>query len=376
MKHLNTALFALFIYATGCTSAPEAKEPTLVADTQRMDSRGCMISSEAPTLPAKLMSFKSSSAVEVYYEKLEYYLLLSAENCIGNSQRCGEFESAVSGIPARLLSSNKDVGSAEVQNTIRHSNNKIVAMVAINAYLIEKTHKKTLPAQKWLKSALIENNFLNNSEELLVVSENKKYSSSAHNMAATSARAHVFVGLLAKDTSTIDKGLAQIPKILETVRDDGSLPLETRRGARALRYSMQVLSDIIAMMDAVPARQELFQKYQPTLERMAGFNIAVLKNNALVNAYAKDNLSPGPIQDPKLQDISSLRSRLAWILVFNKLDSGFMSKIEDTELDKRACAHAYLKKKPECSPLIQSVGDAVSSPLGFTLGYNPKCASL
>ncbi len=373
IRHLSA--FLAVGSALSCTT-PAAKDVVLSADTQRMDSRGCMISPSAPKAPQKPSTTASSYAAESYYEKLEYYFLLSAENCLSSKERCEELSAVLEKIPARLLSSASASGDIELSNTIRHSNNKIAAMVAVNLYAIEKRHKISFPAQPWLKKLLKANDLTTSTEELTVSGETQKYSFAAHNMAAASARAHVFLGVFTKDQELINQGLAQIPKILESRREDGSLPLETRRGARALRYSMQVLSDLVAMIHLAPTQKSLYDQYKKDILHLADFDIKALQNTALLNTYAQQNLSPGPIADHKLQDISSLRSRLAWVVVLNSMEPGYLDKIEDLEIDKRSCAHVHLKKKVECSPLMNTISDVVSSPLGFTLGYSPKCAAL
>lgn len=376
MSTLNCVLAVAFVFTSSCATKSDVNDITLNSETQRLDSRGCMISTRAVNAPPMPTAI-TAAAVELYYEKLEYYFLLAAENCMSDSRRCDEFLSVLGGMKDRfLLSRNFDKASLVESDTLKNSSNKLIAMISMNTYVVQKLHKINFAKPLWLKPLLEANDLTTENRALTVVSENKAYPFAAHNMAATSARAHLFTGIALGEQALIDKGLSQIPAILASVRDDGSLPLETRRGARALRYSMQVLSDIIAMIDNVPIRKELYAKYQTPLLKMANFDLEVLKNNSKIEAYSKDNLSPGPIQDPKVQDISSLRSRLAWIVALDRLEPGYLEKVEDIELDKRACAQRFLKKKPECSPLMQSIGDVVNSPLGFTLGYNPKCATL
>lgn len=383
MRHTKVIIAAILFYIVSCSSAPETKEKSLVAaDTQRMDSRGCMISPNTSVSPAKGKGVSSAAAAETYYEKLEYYFLLAAENCISSKDRCDAFETVLSGMETRLYPASAATHSgspsdqASLERTIKHSNNKMIAMIAINMHFIEKQQKKTLPPLSWLKRELKANDLTAVPEEMSVTADKKKFPFSAHNMAAASARAHMFVGVLNKDKNLMEKGLSQIPHILQSARPDGSLPLETRRGSRALRYSMQVLSDILAMIDVSPDKANIYSKYKKQILSLAEFDMLALKNTTLLETYAQDNLAAGPIQDYKLQDISSLRSRLAWVLVLNSLEPGYLDSVEDIEIDKKSCSHTHLKKKPECSPLLNSVGDVISSPLGFTLGYNPKCVAV
>lgn len=369
----HVSLFVSFLLCIGCSTTKSSLTKIAPIDYNRVDSHGCMISHQAPVPPPIPMTFNDVTSSENYYEKLEFYFLLSAENCFSDSVNCLAFEEVLKDIPGRFVKPPTNDNADDITLATKHGNNKLIAMVAINAHYYQLYKKKTLPSMPWLVELANENDFTTETMTLNVASENKKYGFQSHNMAIASGRAYVFVGLLEKSPRLIQKGLAQIPKVLQSMRADGSLPLETRRGARAIRYSMQVLSDIVAMLATSKEGKALYQKHRKSILAIAAFDLKALKDTSLVAKYAMDNFSPGPITDPTLQDISSLRSRLAWIITLDKLEPGFMDKAEDIEIDKKSCSHPFLKKKPECAPLVHTIGDILDSSLGFTLGFNPKC---
>ncbi|MCC6137023.1 MAG: alginate lyase family protein [Bdellovibrionaceae bacterium] len=367
-------LFAIGLLTLHC-STPKKTQPTKTAkEIIRVDSRGCMVGSTTTNPPALITSASSVSQVENYYEKLEFFFLLAAEKCLSNQRACLDFKNMMSHFSSRFLSSENN--DSDISLAIKHSNNKLISIVAIHKYWFEKKYKTTLGSTPWLTTLLEKNDYTSETAPLTVTSEPKKYSSEAHNIAIASARAFVFVGVAEKKTDFIKKGLDQIPKVLATLRADGSLPLETRRGARALRYSMQVLSDIIAMIYIAQTEQPaaLFKQYRAPLLKAAEFDLSALQNSSIIFPYAKENFSPGPIQNPELQDISSLRSRLAWILLLDQMEPGYLDKAEDYYIDKKSCSHEFLKNSMECSSLVQTIGDVLETPLGFTMGFNPKCA--
>lgn len=359
-----------------CTSVKKVRAARPSKEVIRVDSRGCMVAHQTALPPALPAGKLSISIVESYYEKLEFYFLLTAEKCLSSKDNCPDFESMMETLEARFLpAKNSD---SDVALSTKHSNNKLLAIAAIHKYFYEKKYKASLSPTPWLSTLLKENDHTAEAGTIDVQLDQKKYSAQAHNIAVASARAHVFVGIAEKNPISIKTGLEQIPKVIETLRPDGSLPIEARRGSRALRYSMQVLSDIVAMIYIADKEQRLptYAKHREAILKMAQYDLSVLQKSSIIAPYAQENFSPGPITNPEYQDISSLRSRLAWVFLLDKLETGFLEKNEDKYLDKESCAHELLKNSFECSTLVQTIGDILETPLGFTTGINPKCAAI
>lgn len=100
--------------------------------------------------------------------------------------------------------------------------------------------------------------------------------------------------------------------LLEQLRDDGSWPLETRRGARALWYQRQSIASLTSIVGAlaVAGRDPLDDP-----EMAAAFDLSVrylldgIRTPALVLRYAAENYIPGPSDNYAEQDLSFLNQR-------------------------------------------------------------------
>ncbi len=100
-------------------------------------------------------------------------------------------------------------------------------------------------------------------------------------------------------------------------RADGSLPLETRRGARAGWYTRQALADLTLIAEVAAGRGENLyagiagegdRKGVP-LTRLAGYFANVLIEPAVALPYAAENYIPGPNEDFADQDLGYLTRR-------------------------------------------------------------------
>lgn len=370
MKKIFIAI--LVIVTASCSTPPPLEKKASAPDMIRVDSRGCMTSARESRAPTPPLAPYDVPTIENYYEKLEYYYLLSAEQCFSNEKKCTHFEATTESLKQLLLS--PTASDPDVQLSLKHSNNKLLAMMAINTLFYQKKYSKNLGLGIWLLEQSHANDLTQETTTVRV--RDATHAFLAHNMATTSARTFMYVGLLENNIRLQQKALSQIPHVLKTKRADGSLPIESRRGSRGLRYSMQVLSDLVALLALGDSKNLMYTKNRKALLNLAQFDLLVLQNNGVISQYASENFSPGPINDHTKQDISSLRSRLAWVLLLNKIEKGYLDKVEHTTIDKTACSESFLKNKLECSPHIQSIEDLVESPLGFTLGFNPRCVSV
>lgn len=331
-----------------------------------------MNSSEPNQLPSKPENVLDAQTVVEYYEKLEWNYLISAERCFSNETYCGQFETLSLKMQEMLLPNNST--NEDVDLATRNSTNKLIAMIAINTLAYQKKYGKKININTWLTLQTNKNDFTRINKHVTIHSEKKSFSFQAHNMAATSARAFMYVGLLTGNRQWQEKASSHISTIVQTLRSDGSLPLETRRGSRGLRYSMQVLSDLVAI--TAFSDKKIWERHKAALLKMKDYDLSVLENNSKIIPYAKENFSPGPITDYNKQDISSLRSRLAWLPVLGTLDQDAVDTVRSLKIDKCACSEEIMKNKQECGLELQTIDDLIKSPLGFTLGFNPRCVDI
>ena len=90
---------------------------------------------------------------------------------------------------------------------------------------------------------------------------------------------------------------------LAQAKEDGSLPLETRRGSRALWYMRQTLGSLTLIAEVAAGRgEDLYAadlrqesgKAKAPLTRVSGYFANVVAEPDLVLPYAAENYIPGP----------------------------------------------------------------------------------
>ena len=138
----------------------------------------------------------------------------------------------------------------------------------------------------------------------------------AHNHAVQSSNAQMSLGAFLDESERFNIGIDQWFITLDSMRGDGSLPIETRRGARALYYhgrTITALSSLaekakvqgLDLWDAAPSETK-------TIHLAVKFLIDAIENPELVLGYASTNKSPGPSKNYKKQDIGT-GSTFGWI---------------------------------------------------------------
>lgn len=139
----------------------------------------------------------------------------------------------------------------------------------------------------------------------------------AHNHAAASAAAWMAYGAMWGDQTAFKYGLDQWFITLGSMRGDGSFPIETRRGARALFYTGRILSVLMSIAEMAKTQEIDLYAHSPTEEktihRAVQFMLDALENNELVIKYASENYWPGPYKDYHNQDLGGSGSTFGWI---------------------------------------------------------------
>lgn len=119
-------------------------------------------------------------------------------------------------------------------------------------------------------------------------------------------------GALTGDDALYRQGIERYRAALADARDDGSLPLEARRGARALWYTRHALTSLVVMAEIARAHGE--DLYGASVEGR-GFDLVLsfltngLASPALTATYAAANVIPGPSDDFETQDLGFLAER-------------------------------------------------------------------
>jgi len=119
------------------------------------------------------------------------------------------------------------------------------------------------------------------------------------------------------DDALYAKGRDRFLSILSEARNDGSLPLETRRGARSLWYMRQSLTSMVVMAEVARGRGENLydaessdsDDSQKSIWTIFSYWLNGIRDPALVDAYAAENYIPGPETDYLKQDRGFLKKR-------------------------------------------------------------------
>ncbi len=128
-------------------------------------------------------------------------------------------------------------------------------------------------------------------------------------------------GALSGDDARFQKGIERYVVALAQMRPDGSLPLETQRGARALWYQRHGVTNLVVIAE-VAANQgyDLYALKGPQgadLHTAVDFLMRGIADPSLVLDYAKANYRPGPSNNWREQDLGFLIPRgrnryMAW----------------------------------------------------------------
>ena len=139
----------------------------------------------------------------------------------------------------------------------------------------------------------------------------------AHNSAIQSSIVAMSYGAWVNDPNYFETGIEQWSITLGSMRSDGSLPIETRRGARALFYSGRTITGLIQLAERAAIQGVDLYGAAPspgkTIHRAVTYMIDAIEKPDLVLKYARTNRSPGPSKNYKVQDLGSIGSTFGWI---------------------------------------------------------------
>jgi poly(beta-D-mannuronate) lyase len=160
-------------------------------------------------------------------------------------------------------------------------------------------------------------------------------------------------GALTGDSAHFEEGIAAFDEALADMRADGSLPLETERGARALWYQRHAIASLVAIAEMAAVQgQDLYAREMEgrSLHRAIRFLLDGIADPRVVTAYAAVDHRPGIDQDPSYQDLSFLTRRghgrhyMAWA-------EPYMARFPDRVESRRL--HALLTEAdPHFRPML------------------------
>ena len=142
----------------------------------------------------------------------------------------------------------------------------------------------------------------------------------AHNHALSSAIAHMQLGILIDNEKEFKKAFRNYESAIKHQRKDGSLPIEVRRGGRAMFYQGRAMNALAVI--AIIAEHQGYNIWEldfkgKNYHNLVKFFIDFTENNELVFKYAKENRSPGPAKNYKVQDLkSNSGSNWGWLYAY------------------------------------------------------------
>ena len=137
---------------------------------------------------------------------------------------------------------------------------------------------------------------------------------SAHNHALSSAISHMQLGILLNDNKLFRKAFRNYENAIRYQRKNGSMPIETRRGGRAMFYQGRAMNALSVI--AIIAEHQGYNIWEydykgKNFHNIVKFFIDFTENNEIVFKYAKEMKSPGPAKNYKVQDLDG-RSSSNW----------------------------------------------------------------
>ncbi len=131
-----------------------------------------------------------------------------------------------------------------------------------------------------------------------------------HNHAVQSSIAGMSIGALTGNKDLFITGIDQWFITLDTMREDGSLPIETRRGTKAMLYLGRTISGLFAIAQRAKVQGvDLFSiEREKNIHRVVDFYLNVADEPKLILKYAKKNISPGHNKDYTFQEIKKVSS--------------------------------------------------------------------
>ena len=143
---------------------------------------------------------------------------------------------------------------------------------------------------------------------------------SAHNHALSSAISHMQLGILVSDNKLFRKAFKNYEAAIKYQRKDGSMPIETRRGGRAMFYQGRAMTALTAIAIIAENQGHNIWDYDhkgKNFHNIVKFFIDFTENNEIVFKYAKEMKAPGPAKDYKRQDLDgSSSSHWGWLYAY------------------------------------------------------------
>ncbi|MEM7021194.1 MAG: alginate lyase family protein [Pseudomonadota bacterium] len=133
-------------------------------------------------------------------------------------------------------------------------------------------------------------------------------------------------------------GIERYLVAIRQMRPDGSLPLETARGARALSYQRHAIASLVTIAEMAAAQGYDLYAVEgnggQSIHRAIAFLLDGIDDPELVWPYAMENTQPGPNQNYRVQDLGFMIERghgrhyMSWT-------EAYIARFPDSDIAKR-----------------------------------------
>lgn len=180
----------------------------------------------------------------------------------------------------------------------------------------------------------------------------------ANNHAVQSSIAAMSYGAWVNDPSYFETGIEQWFITMGSMREDGSLPVETRRGARALFYDGRTITALMQLAERAAVQGIDLYGTEPnpgqSVHRAVEFFLNAMEEPEVIFKYAKANRHPGPSKNYKRQDLGSIGSTLGWVGLY-------MARFPDHPNTQRLLPRLEFKHSEVDNYLTRSLDQVVRS---------------
>jgi hypothetical protein len=197
-----------------------------------------------------------------------------------------------------------------------HINNPMMSAYSFARQLIEFTSEEEKLIEEWFTRTVKRGEHLMYGKKYKEGTGARGVPNSAHNHALTSAISHMQLGIILNDHKLFRKAFKNFEHAIRYQRKDGSLPIEVRRGGRAMFYQGRAMNALTSI--AIIAEHQGYNIWEydykgkgKNFHNLVKFFIDFTENNEIVFKYAKEMKAPGPAKDYKNQDLE-IRNSSNW----------------------------------------------------------------
>ena len=203
-----------------------------------------------------------------------------------------------------------------------HINNPMMSGYSFARQVIDFSIEEENTIKEWFKSSVKRGAHLMYGKKYNDKTGARGVPRSAHNHALTSAISHMQLGIILNDHKLFRKAFKNYEHAIRYQRKNGSLPIEVRRGGRAMFYQGRAMNALSVIAIIAENQGYNIWKYDhkgkgKNFHNVVKFFLDFSENNEIVFKYAKEMKAPGPAKDYKNQDLKVKNSsNWGWLYAY------------------------------------------------------------